>query len=226
MTAVLLLALMGGILWFLYRLKARDVANCAAVLGLAVVKPETTKGTTPEGLAFVQRRLLRGSLLGHQATLSERTVRHPRAPRPSRGSSQFTVLELTLPASTMASIRLQPEGMLGVVEQVVRGGAGDRVAIEPSFDAAYTTYSDDPPRAREVLTPALRAQLLAFRASVADLPTSVAGRMASALMLGTLHVEGSAARYVLWGSPTTKTAEQAKAAAPVLLELAAAAQQR
>ena len=52
---------------------------------------------------------------------------------------------------------------------------------------------------------------------------SGAGKLASAFVLGTFHIDGAAARYDLFGSPAKATAEHAKAAAPVLLELAAAA---
>lgn len=222
MTAVLILALMGGVLWFLFQLKKRDIADCATVLALAPAAAQTTKGTTPEGFAYTQRLLLNGVLLGHPAALYERTVRHPTWARHKRRSSQFTVLEFSITPPVSASIRLQPEGTLGWVEQLVRGRADDRVTIEPTFDTAFATYAADPALARSILTPLLRERLLAFRAATADLPSSIAGRMASGLVLGTFHIDGSTARYALFGSPIKSTAEQVKAAAPVLLELAEA----
>jgi hypothetical protein len=98
------------------------------------------------------------------------------------------------------------------------------VALDSAFDAAYVVHATQPADAVEVLSAPMRERLLAFRAQVAgNLPTTTAGRMSSGLVLGTFILEGTTATYSLFGSPTRKVAEHVKAAAPVLLEVAAAA---
>ena len=228
MAFVIGLVVFVAVLWWLYRFKQRDIGHCQEVLGLAPVpRAVSRRGTTPEGFAFVERDVLQGTMLGRPAVLAHRTVRSPLAPRRQRHGSDFTVLALTLDAPARVSIRLQPTGVLGSVETLVRGGATDRVAIDPTFDEAWVVYCDSPTAAVTLLTPALRERLLAFRAQIAgELPTSTAGKMASAFVVGTFHIDGAEARYLAFGSPTRATAEQVKAAAPVMVEVAAGAGSR
>ncbi len=219
------LVLLGAALWWLFRLKQRDLRECREVLGLAPASgAPVERGTTPEGFAYVQRAELRGTLLGRPATLAQRDVRYPRGSQYRRRGSAFTVLELALDRPARASLRIQPAGVLGVVEALVRGEPTDRVAIDPDFDAAYLVYSDAPTAVLTVLTPAMRERLMAFRAQTAPgLATSTAAKLASGFVLGTFHVDGATARYLAFGTPAKATAEHVKAAAPVLLELAVAA---
>lgn len=227
MAFVLGMVAIGAVLWWLARLKRRDIADCRAVLAFDPAPPSSSlHGTTPEGFACVEHTLLRGVMFGRPATLSDRTVRFPKGAKYRRGGSQFTVLAVALAAPAHVSLRLQPAGILGGLEAALRAPADspDVVAIDPAFDAAYTVYADTPADARTVLTPDMREKFLAFRTRVAGpLPANVAGRLASGLVLGTFHVDGSTARYVVFGSPTKQTAEHVKAAAPLLLELADAA---
>lgn len=210
--------------WLLVGLKRKDVADCRAVLGLEPVARVTARGTSPEGLTYSQTSILGGTLAGRPATLFERSAGHPAIPTRRRRGAQFTVLELTLPRPAAVSIRLQPTGMLGSIEALVQGEVPRATPIDPAFDAAYTVYADDAASAVILLTPALRERVLAFRARVSsDLPTSAPGRLASGLVLGTFDIDGAVARYVLFGSPTRSTAEQVKAAAPILVDLAARA---
>lgn len=210
-------------LWWLRRLKQRDLAEVCAVLGLEPAPFQSTRGTSPEGFACVDHRLLHGTVSGHPAVLVSRGVRHPRASRLRRTGSEFTLLELTLPRAVATTLRVQPSGLLDVLEGALRGGADDRVPIEPAFDEAYVVHSDRPEAARTALNGPLQARLLAFRTAVAgSLPASLPGAMASGLQLGTFHVDGAVARYVVFGSPTRATAEHAKAAVPLLLALAEA----
>lgn len=225
MVFVVALVLFGSVLWGLRRLKQRGLEQCQAVLGFApATDAPVASRRTPEGLAAVERVLLRGTLAGRPATLAERRVRSPQVARRDRRGSDFTVLAIALEPPARVALRIQPAGVLGAVEVLLRGAAEDRVAIDATFDQAYVVYSDAPAAAAAILTPAMRERLLAFRRQIAgDLPASVTGKLASGFLLGSFHVDGAAARYVVFGSPTKATAEHAKAAAPLLLELAAVA---
>jgi hypothetical protein len=212
----------GVALWFLVRIKRRDTAHCREVLGLEVAPRETAKGTTPEGFAYAQRAVLRGTMLGRSAKLWERAVRHPRIAKLHRTGSQMTVLEFTLDHPVRVPLRIQPTGLLEGLETFVSGPAADRVPVDPAFDAAYVVYTDRATEAMLVLTPALREKILALRATVArNLPASTAGKIASGLTLGTFVLEGNTASYATFGSATRATAEHVRQAAPLLLELAA-----
>ena len=215
------LVALGVALWFLVRLKRKDTADCAAVLGLPPAPAATTRGTTPEGFEFSETSVLSGTLLGRRAVLLERFVRHPAISARRRKGSHFTVLELTLERPVRVPIRLQPTGVLGALEALVKADTADSVSTDPEFDAAYTVYAADASAVAVLLDPDLRQHILAFRSEAAgELPDSVPGRLSSGLVLGTFHVEGATARYVLFGSPTKATAQQLKAAAPLLLAIA------
>lgn len=218
-TTVALVAFVAALVW-LWRRKARDTADCAAILGLSPAPRTFSRGTTAEGFAYGQTILLSGMLQGFPATLTERRVRRPRAPSRQRQGSQFTVLALTLPSAPPARLRLQPRGVLRMVEVAV-GSESTPVPVDAAFDEAYLLYTDDPHAALRVLTPAVRADLLAFRAafSTAD-PSSLAGRASSGLVLGSFEVGQREAIYSLYGSPMKATATQVKAAVPLLARLA------
>lgn len=218
------LVVLGVVFWFLMRLKQQDLAHCREVLGLAAAPSATSRGTTPEGFSYSQTTLLQGTMNGCPAVLSARTVGVRTGPPGRRRGSQFTVLDLTLPRPVRTALRLQPAGMLGGLEDAMRGPASDRVPIDAPFDVAYVVYSNQAADARAVLTPATREALLAFHARfVGDHSAPATARLASALVLGTFQLQGTAASYVLFGSPTKAVAEHLKAAVPLLLELAAAA---
>jgi len=224
MAFVVGLVAMAAAVWWLMRLKRRDVDDCRAVLGLPPAPRSTERGTTPEGFAYTQVGVLEGTLLGRPARLLERAIRHPRTSKRRRTGSQMTVLELTLERPVRVPVRIQPSGLLVELEAFTRGAAGDRVPIEPGFDAAYVVYAQRPAEALLLLSPAVRECLLAFRSSVAgNLPPTMAGQLASGLMLGTFSIEGTTASYAAFGSPTRATAEHVAKAAPLLLDLATAA---
>ena len=221
MAFVVGLLVVGLALWFLWRTKQQDLVQCGLVLGLQPVPQETTRGTTPEGFTYTQTRLMNGSIDGHPARLSVRTVGVRKGSVGRRRGSQFTVLDLTRAIPAGVALRLQPAGMLGGLEEAMRGPVADRVPIDSVFDEAYVVFSAAPSNARSVLTPDLRAALLAFRARFLGENRSSAGaRLASALVLGTFQLDGANASYVLFGSPTKAVAEHLKLAAPLLIELA------
>jgi len=106
MLIIIALLFVGAVLWWLFRLRQRDMAQCQAVLGLAPAQKSPPKsplkpGTTPEGFAAFDHLLLEGTLLDRPATFSLRRVRSPKVARRDRRGSDFTVLSFTLqpPAS-------------------------------------------------------------------------------------------------------------------------------
>lgn len=221
MAFLLGLVLFAAAIWFLYRLKARDVADCAAALALAPGDGRSTRGTTPEGFRYYQRAVLQGTMLDCPATLWSRSVRHPRLGTHRNRGAEFTVLELTLARPARAPIRLQPAGLLGTLESWMQGPPLDVVSIDETFDGAYVVHAAHAADARAILSAPMRARLLAFRSQVAGtLPSTTAGRLSSGLMLGTFFVEGTTAAYAIFGSPTRAVAEHVKVAAPLLLDLA------
>lgn len=224
MAFVIGVVVFAAVIWWLSRVKQRDIAACAAILGLEPVKASPSRGQTPEGFAYFQRAVLQGTLLGRPATLLSRIVRHPRTARRQRYGSEFTVLECALARPARVSLRLQPAGVLESLEHAVRGTVGDRVFFDDTFDAAYAVYASDAAGAKAVLTEERRLAMLTLRTQIAGgVSASAAGYLASALVLGTFHVEGNTARYSAFGSPTRATAEHVKTAAPLLLDLADAA---
>lgn len=218
------LVLFAAALWFLYRLKARDIAACAAVLGLTPGDGRSTRGVTPEGFTYYQRAVLQGTMLGCPATVWSRTVKHPRLGKYRNRGSEFTVLELTLDRPVRTGLRLQPAGVLGVLESWMQGPPLDVVPVDAGFDAAYVVHASHLIEARAVLSAPMRDKVLAFRSRVAgNLPATAAGQLSSGLVLGTFFLAETTAAYAMFGSPTKAVAEHVKAAAPILLELATAA---
>lgn len=218
------LVLFGAAIWFLYRLKARDIADCAAVLGLVPGDGRSNRGTTPEGFAYYQRAVLHGTIRGFPGTLWSRHVRHPRMARRRRRGSEFTVLEVALDAPVRTPLRIQPAGILETLESWIQGAPTDVVAVDDAFGAAYVVHAGHIADARSVLSAPMRARILAFRSQVGGaLPPTTAGKLSSGLVLGTFILEGTTAVYAVFGSPTKAVAEHVKVAAPLLLDLATAA---
>ncbi len=219
------LAVLGGVLFWLYRMKSADVAACAAVLGLAPAASRSTRGTTAEGFEFHETLLLAGTLHGCVAEVAERRVRYnlgrPSGARRQQGSL-LSVLRLTALSPRVATFRLQPAGMMGAIEQVQQGATPPVVATgDAAFDAAWRLYAPDPAAALLVLTPARRAAIMALRDQAGvPLPANAAGAMASALLLGTLEVTASGVSYTLYGFPSKKIGLHLQAAAPLLADLA------
>lgn len=214
------LVLFGLAVVWLFRKKRADVRDCASILRMVSAPRETVRRATPEGFAATDIALLAGELEGLPVTLWERTERHPVAAKRQRTGGQFTVLTFDLPESVPQTLRLQPRGMLGALEDLIQGHPG-AVKISPAFDEAYTTYTSDEVRARQALDTRLQQALLEFRARVAGpLPGSATGQMASGLMLGTIVVENGHASYVLFGSPSKAIAEHLVLAVPLVRAIA------
>jgi hypothetical protein len=219
------LAVLGGVLFWLHRMKSADVAACAAVLGLSPAGTRSTRGTTAEGFEFHETLTLAGTMHGCAAEVAERRVRYNRG-RPSGARRQqgslLTVLRLMAVTPRAVTFRLQPAGMMGAIERLQQGETPPVVATgDAAFDAAWRLYAPEPAAALLVLTPARREAIMALRAQAGvPLPANAAGAMASALLIGTLEVTAAEVSYTLLGTPSKKIALHLQAAAPLLADLA------
>jgi hypothetical protein len=224
MTAVVALVLFAGLFLWLIRTTARDLDDTASILGLQKATARVqARGTSAEGFAYHETRMLEGTFDGVRAELAVRTVKRRQNPYRRRGS-QFTVLTLHHGRADAPRLRLQPAGMMEALETLQKGERTDVVATgDAAFDAAYRLYAADPAAALAVLTPVMRRDLLAFRSTVAGLlPDAVTGGMAAALLLGTFEVEPGLSRYTLFGSPTKTLAEHLRQAVPFMMRLTGA----
>ena len=110
--------------------------------------------------------------------------------------------------------------MMGVIETLQQGAPTALPTGDADFDAAFHLYTSDARGALAALSPNLRRDLLAFRQTVAGVLTdSLASKMASAFLLGSIDVEPHLVRYSMPGSPSAKIAEHLKLVAPLLARL-------
>lgn len=216
------LAALAFALYWLSRLKQKDVGETAAVLGLSVIASGAeSRGTTAEGFDFHQRVLARGVVAGVPAELATRTVRTKAFRRARRTPTQLTVLTLRPTQPVVVALRLQPSGLMRDLESMFHDAPAARPTGDGPFDAAYHLYSGESQKALTVLSPELRQALLGFRAtSAVSQPGSTTDYVTSANLLGTFEVSGDSASYYVYGSPTKKLAEHLKQAAPLLAALA------
>ncbi len=221
MTAlVALLAVVALIIW-LNRSNRAAVAACAQGLGLGPGDSVVTTGTTPEGLSYRQQVIAQGAIGAQRATLHVRTTRRSKNTPSSRGTSEFTVLTLSPGSADRSAFRLQPAGMMRVVEVIQRGVTAFTPTGDAEFDAAWHLYVGDSESSPAVLTPELRRDLTAFsRSMLGTSPDSVAGKMASALLLGSFNVTSESVSYALLGSPSAKVADHLRQAVPLLARVA------
>lgn len=221
MPAIIGLIIIVAILVWLYRAQMKSFADCASILGMpqATTRSET-KGTTAEGFYFHQSLLLKGSIEGMSAEVYIRNVRRSKVRNSRQSGSQFTVLALFPSHPPAAAFRLQPVGMMGVIETLQQGAPTALPTGDSDFDAAFHLYTSDARGALAALSPNLRRDLLAFRQTVAGVLTdSLASKMASAFLLGSIDVEPHLVRYSMPGSPSAKIAEHLKLVAPLLARL-------
>ncbi len=218
------MAALAAVLWWLHRLKQQDLADCAAILGLAPDdRVETAAGRTAEGFNYSQRRVLTGSIDGNEAGLSVRNLRSPVSPKLSRKINQFSVLTIRHRSPWAVPFRLQPAGFLGTIERLHRETVDAATTGDAAFDEAYQLYASDPAAALRVLTPDVRREVLAFReASAGKVPAATATAVGSALLLGTFEIGPESSSYYVYGSPTRKVAEHLALAAPLVARLSAA----
>lgn len=221
MPGIIGLIIILAVLVWLYRAQKQSFTDCASILGMpqATTRSETN-GTTSEGFYFHQSLLLKGSIEGVPAEVCIRNIRHSKFRTTGRHGSQFTVLALFPTRSLTPAYRLQPAGMMGVIESLQHRTPNAVPTGDSDFDAAYHLYTSDARSALAALTPTLRRDLLAFRQNVASMLTdSLASKLASAFLLGSIEVEPNLVRYSLPGSPSAKIAEHLKQVAPLLARL-------
>jgi hypothetical protein len=215
-----IIAIVAVLVW-LYKASDKGIADCSAILGLPrVPAPVHSSGTSSEGFYFYQSLYLKGSLEGVPAELAVRNVKHRKTRTGRHAGSHFTVLTLLPTQPLGTSFRLQPAGMMGVIEELQHGAHITAPTGDAAFDAAFRLYTTDAPGAVAVLTPDMRRDLLAFRDHVAGpLPDNVAGKMASAFVLGSIEVEPGKVLYSLYGSPSLKIATHLQHVVPLLVRL-------
>ena len=210
-----------AVLVWLYKASDKGIADCSTILGLPrVPAPVHSSGTSSEGFYFYQSLHLKGTIEGVPAELALRNMKRRKTLVGRPQGSHFTVLTLFPSQPVGTSFRLQPAGMMGVIEELQHGAHITAPTGDAAFDAAYRLYTTDAPGALAVLTPAMRRDLLAFRDAVAGpLPDNLTGKMASAFVLGSIEVEPGKVLYSLYGSPTAKIATHLKQVVPLLLRL-------
>lgn len=219
---VVALVLFSGVVYWLYRAKQADVAACAAALGLANASEKIVRrGHTAEGLAFFEQLRARGEAAGCGAEVWERQIKRAvdQKYRQSRGST-LTVLEIKPSRPAPHSFRIQPVGVMGVIEKLTQGTPESVATGDAAFDGAFTLYTKDAAGALAVLTPDARRDLLEFRRTVAgDVATLQAGNLAVSLMLGSFEISPDRVSVGVFGTPSRKIGEQLRRAAPLLAKL-------
>ncbi len=202
------------------RLKTRDLAQCAAALGLSPVPDSPTrKDTTAEGRPCHERDVARGTLAGLAATLVNRSIPHVYSPRKDRVATQFTVLALTLPTPPPATLRLQPVSWSRGLEGFTQAPPAIVPTGDAAFDEAWHLYTDAPTAALLVLDAEVRAALVGLRDSLVPAGPAWTERANATLLLGSFEITPHLARYVVFGSPTAATGTNAAQAAPLLVRL-------
>jgi len=209
-------------LYYLYRLRQTDDADAAAALGLALVaRGEKHRGATPEGINYYERVIAEGRLHGAAAQLASRVTRSILFPKAQRSVTSFTVLYLRPARRLPVTMRLQPAGVLEQIEHLAHEPPPTVRTGDEAFDASYRIYTGDANAARAALPEDLRAALIALRAAAGvGAPGTISGSLGSAILLGSFDIDLERAAYYVYGSPTTKTAEHIKSAAPLLARLA------
>lgn len=223
MTFLIALVLFGAAGFWLYRSSNEALDQCRRTLGFEKAgERRLVQGQSQEGFHYHQALLFEGVLDGLPAEVHSRTVSHGQGTLQRRRGSQFTLLTIVPAQPLPASFRLQPAGLLRAVEHYQQGAPEIVSTGDAAFDAAYHLYADDPAAAiRAVLSP-VRQALLTFRdtESRGANMDSVAGKMASAFMLGSIEVTTASVSYLLMGSPSATIAQHLKRVAPVLVSLA------
>jgi len=193
-------------LYALSRLKQKDLNEAAAAVGLTrVAHSPGSKGTTAEGRACRDTEVARGSIAGLTATLVNRSIPRALAPKRDRVATQFTILSVHLPSPPPAPLRLQPVGWSRGLEAITQSPPPVVPTGDAAFDAAWHLYCDAPTEALLVLTPDVRASLVAWRDACVPEGPAWTEHASSTLLLGSFEITPDRASYVLFGSPTGKT---------------------
>jgi len=221
MAFVIGLALFAAALYALSRLKQKDLNEAAAAVGLSrVAQSSGVKGTTAEGRPCRDTDVARGTVAALAATLINRSIPKVLAPRRDRVATQFTILSLHLPSPPPAALRLQPVGWSRGLEAITQSPPPAVPTGDAAFDTAWHLYSDSPAAALLVLTPDVRASLVAWRHACVPEGPAWTEHASSALLLGSFEITPDRASYVLFGSPTRNTGAHIAGTVTLLTTLA------
>lgn len=221
MAFVIGLALFAVVLYALSRLKQKDLNEAAAALGFSrVAHTPGIKGTTAEGWECRDTEVARGSIAGLTATLVNRSIPRALAPKRDRVATQFTILSLHLPSAPPAPMRLQPVGWSRGLEAITQSPPAVVPTGDAAFDSAWHLYTDAPTAALLLLTPEVRASLVAWRNACVPEGPAWTEHASSALLLGSFEITPDRASYVLFGSPTGKTGAHVAGTVTLLTSLA------
>ena len=221
MAFVIALALFAVALYALSRLKQKDLHEAAAAVGLSrVAHSPGIKGTTAEGRPCRDTDVARGSIAGLTATLMNRSTPSVLAPKRKRVATQFTILSLHLPSPPPAALRLQPVGWSRGLEAFTQSPPVVVPTGDATFDAVWHLYTDAPTAALLVLTPEVRASLVAWRNACVPKGPAWTEHASSALLLGSFEITPDRAKYVLFSSPSGKTGAHVASTVTLLTTLA------
>ena len=224
------LAAIGGVLVWLTRANSADAARITAALGLQPTRAPAARGDDPLLGRYSDRVFATGRLHGWDATLAHRVV-YRTGRHITRNRSHQTVLHLTLPRPARALVRVEPArtgAVAGAVARVLGGGTTTQwpevTTGDASFDTAYRVSAPEGAAAVSLLTPSVRAAMLAARAAAAPTaPANAAGRVAADLVGPTFAADHGRATCTLNGTATARLLPALEAAAAALAHLAHAA---
>ena len=208
-----------AVLVWLYKASDKGIADCSTILGLPrVPAPVSSSGTSSEGFYFYQSLHLKGTLEGVPAELALRNMKRRKTVMGRPQGSHFTVLTLFPTQPVATSFRLQPAGMMGVIEEMQQGAHLTAPTGDAAFDTAYRLYTTTHP-APLPFSPPIRAITSPFTISSQAPARQHRRQMAFAFVLGSIEVEPGKVLYSLYGSPTAKIATHLKQVVPLLLRL-------
>ena len=139
--------------------------------------------------------------------------------RKSRGST-LTVLELKPPQPPACGFRLQPVGVMGLIETITQGTPTAVPTGDAAFDGAFALYTNNAAGALGVLTADVRRDILAFRtAAMGGAAAGRAGQLAASLVLGSFEIGPDRVAFSLFGTPSRRIGDQLLQAAPLLARL-------
>ena len=214
---LLILAALGGAMYWLHRKNAADLQKLGEALGMAVLP----KGVEEEGRSalggrrFHQKLVLTGEMNGLPASVCHRVEKIG-----SKSRSSFTVLGVELPHEVGVKLLVAPATSAALI--ALWGGKTESwVTGDAEFDKFFYSQGEPEEQARRVLDEPMRKLLLAFRGGVAPgMPDHLLGRFSGDLMTGTFEMEGNRVSYAISGTPMPAMAERFQMAGRLLLELA------
>lgn len=214
------LVLFVAALYFLLRLKDKDLAAAAAATGLTrVTGAPVVQATTPEGWPCRDVVIASGDVGGRRVSLISRTMPKAFTPKADRIASQFTVIALHLSSSPPAVMQLQPVGWTRTIASLTHTPPPVVPTGDDACDAVWHVHTDVPRAALLMLAPAVRDALVTFRNTHVPDGPAWTQRANAALLLGSFRITADVAEYSVFGSPTAKTGAHVMGALPLLTRL-------